>query len=50
MQEEDKKELNIIITISEGNVTYSSEVDPASTVFWLETIKALIISRAMTNE
>ena len=50
--QEDNNIINpeIKITVSEGNITYSSDFDPQATVFWLETIKALIISRAMTNE
>ena len=50
MQEEEKKDFNINITISDNNLTYSSDLHPHSTVFWLDAVKAMIINKAMTNE
>ena len=50
--QEDNNIINpeIKITVSDGNITYSSDFDPQATVFWLEAIKALIIKQAMFND
>ncbi len=49
MQEEDKKELNIIITVSDGNLTYSSEMDYQTTVFWLRAVESMILKKALND-
>jgi len=49
MQEEDKKDFNIIITVSDGNLTYSSEMDYQATVFWLRAVESMIINKALND-
>ena len=41
-----KKDFAITITISDQNLGYKSDFNEAETVFWLESVKALIVKRA----
>jgi hypothetical protein len=41
-----KKDFAISITISDQNLGYKSDFNEAETVFWLESVKALIVKRA----
>jgi hypothetical protein len=41
-----KKDFSINITISDQNLGYKSDFNEAETVFWLESVKALIVKRA----
>ena len=45
-ESEEKKEFNITILISDKNLSYKSDFNEAETVFWLESVKALILKRA----
>ena len=40
------KDFAITITISDQNLGYKSDFNEAETVFWLESVKALIVKRA----
>lgn len=43
---EEKKEFSVNILISDKNLSYKSDFNEAETVFWLESVKALILKRA----
>lgn len=45
-QSEEKKEFTVTILISDQNLSYKSDFNEAETVFWLESVKALILKRA----
>ena len=45
-QEEASKEFTVTIMISDKNLSYKSDFNEAETVFWLESVKALILKRA----
>ena len=45
-QEEAPKEFTVTIMISDKNLSYKSDFNEAETVFWLESVKALILKRA----
>lgn len=45
-QAEAKKEFTVTILISDQNLSYKSDFNEAETVFWLESVKALILKRA----
>jgi len=40
------KEFTVTILISDQNLSYKSDFNEAETVFWLESVKALILKRA----
>lgn len=44
--EETKKEFTISILVSDQNISYKSDFNEAETVFWMESVKALILKRA----
>ena len=41
-----KKDFTINILISDQNLTYKSDFNEAETIFWMESVKALILKRA----
>jgi hypothetical protein len=41
-----KKEFTVTILISDQNLSYKSDFNEAETIFWLESVKALILKRA----
>lgn len=43
---EPKKEFTITILISDQNLSYKSDFNEAETIFWMESVKALILKRA----
>lgn len=43
---EAKKEFTVTIMISDQNLSYKSDFNEAETVFWIESVKALILKRA----
>ena len=43
---EAKKEFTVTILISDQNLSYKSDFNEAETVFWIESVKALILKRA----
>ncbi len=43
---EQKKEFTVTILISDQNLSYKSDFNEAETVFWLESVKALILKKA----
>ena len=43
--EEEKKEFNVVINISDKNLSYKSDFNEAETIFWLEAVKALIVQK-----
>jgi hypothetical protein len=43
---EPKKEFTVTILISEQNLSYKSDFNEAETIFWLESVKSLIMKRA----
>lgn len=45
-ESEEKKEFSVTILISDKNLSYKSDFNEAETVFWLESVKALILKRA----
>ena len=44
--QEAAKEFTVTIMISDKNLSYKSDFNEAETVFWLESVKALILKRA----
>lgn len=44
-QAEVKKEFTVTILISEQNLSYKSDFNEAETVFWLESVKNLILKK-----
>lgn len=46
VESEEKKEFSVTILISDKNLSYKSDFNEAETVFWLESVKALILKRA----
>ena len=46
---EEKKDFSIEIKISEMNLSYRSDFGEAETVFWLESVKDLIIKNAFNK-
>jgi hypothetical protein len=40
-----KKEFTVTILISEQNLSYKSDFNEAETVFWLESVKNLILKK-----
>lgn len=45
-QPEPKKEFTVTILISDQNLSYKSDFNEAETIFWMESVKALILKRA----
>lgn len=45
-QIEQKKEFTVTILISDQNLSYKSDFNEAETIFWMESVKALILKRA----
>lgn len=45
-QTEQKKEFTVTILISDQNLSYKSDFNEAETIFWMESVKALILKRA----
>jgi hypothetical protein len=43
---EPKKDFTVTIMISDQNLSYKSDFNEAETIFWLESVKALILKRA----
>lgn len=43
---EGKKEFTVTIMISDQNLSYKSDFNEAETIFWIESVKALILKRA----
>lgn len=43
---EPKKEFTVTILISDQNLSYKSDFNEAETIFWLESVKALILKKA----
>ena len=41
-----KKDFTINILISDQNLSYKSDFNEAETIFWMESVKALILKRA----
>jgi len=46
---EAKKEFTIEIKISDKNLQYKSDFNEAETIFWIESVKGLIIKNAFDN-
>lgn len=44
--EETKKEFIIEIKISDANLQYRSDFNEAETIFWMESVKSLILKNA----
>lgn len=44
--QETPKEFTVTIMISDKNLSYKSDFNEAETIFWLESVKALILKRA----
>lgn len=42
---EAKKEFTVTILVSEQNLSYKSDFNEAETVFWLESVKGLILKK-----
>lgn len=42
---EKPKEFNVVINISDKNLSYKSDFNEAETIFWLEAVKALIVQK-----
>jgi hypothetical protein len=42
---EPKKEFTVTILISDQNLSYKSDFNEAETIFWLESVKALILRK-----
>lgn len=47
--EEVKKEFTVTIMVSEQNLSYKSDFNEAETIFWLESVKNLILKRAFDS-
>lgn len=47
--EEAKKEFTVTIMVSEQNLSYKSDFNEAETIFWLESVKNLILKRAFDS-
>lgn len=43
---EEKKEFTIEIKISNANLQYKSDFNEAETIFWMESVKTLILKNA----
>lgn len=43
--EQEVKEFNVTITISDKNLSYKSDFNEAETIFWLEAVKSLIVQK-----
>lgn len=43
---EPNKEFTVTILISDQNLSYKSDFNEAETIFWLESVKALILKKA----
>lgn len=41
-----KKDFTVTILISDQNLSYKSDFNEAETIFWMESVKALILKRA----
>jgi len=41
-----KKDFTVTILVSEQNLSYKSDFNEAETIFWLESVKSLILNRA----
>jgi hypothetical protein len=46
---EPKKEFTVTILVSDQNLSYKSDFNEAETIFWMESVKALILKRAFDN-
>jgi len=46
---ETKKEFTIEIKISDANLQYKSDFNEAETVFWMESVKSLILNNAFAK-
>jgi len=46
---EAKKEFTIEIKISDANLQYKSDFNEAETIFWMESVKALILNNAFAR-
>ena len=46
---ETKKEFIIEIKISDANLQYKSDFNEAETVFWMESVKSLILNNAFAK-
>jgi hypothetical protein len=46
---EAKKEFTIEIKISDANLQYKSDFNEAETVFWMESVKTLILNNAFAR-
>lgn len=46
---EPKKEFTIEIKISDANLQYKSDFNEAETIFWMESVKALILNNAFAR-
>jgi len=46
---EPKKEFTIEIKISDANLQYKSDFNEAETVFWMESVKTLILNNAFAR-
>ena len=44
-----KKEFTITILVSDQNISYKSDFNEAETIFWMESVKNLILKRAFEN-
>lgn len=42
----EKKEFKIEISISEKNLTYKSDFSEPETIFWIESVKSIILKKA----
>lgn len=49
MQEDNNNSYSITVTVSDGNLTYSSDLDPQSTVFWLRAVEWMIMNATIGN-
>lgn len=46
---ESKKEFTIEIKISDANLQYKSDFNEAETIFWMESVKTLILNNAFAR-
>lgn len=46
VEENENKEFNISINISNQNLSYKSDFQESETIFWLEAVKSLILKNA----
>lgn len=44
-EQEVEKQFNVVINISDKNLSYKSDFNEAETIFWLEAVKALIVQK-----